>query len=305
MDTKKQSLMRAATYASVTVAVMIIIAKFSAWLATDSLSLMASLVDSTLDVAASLINLVAVRYALKPADEDHRFGHGKAEDIAAFAQSAFIAGSALFIGVEATSRLITPRAIEHTNLGIYAMLFSIVMTIALISFQHYVVKKTNSRVVQADAVHYQTDLLVNAAVIISLLLSQYFELHIIDPIFGMVIAAYIMKSAWQVGRVAFDNLMDKELPDITREAIITASLSCKGVKGAHDLRTRYSGLTAFIQIHIELDANLLLHKAHDIAENVESRILNVMPGAEVLVHIDPANTRDIDIEKNHVMSISK
>ena len=282
-----------------------ILVKFAAWIATDSLSLMASLVDSSLDVAASLVNLLAVRYALKPADEDHRFGHGKAEDIAAFAQSAFIAGSAMFIGIEAISRIITPRLVEHTNLGISAMVFSTIMTLALVSFQHYVIKKTNSRVIQADALHYQTDLLVNGAVIVSLLLTEYLDIHLIDPIFGIAIAAYIMKSALKVGIQAFDNLMDKEMPDNIRDDILTAAISCKQVKGVHDLRTRYSGFKAIVQIHIEVDPTLLLNKAHDIAEDVERAIIKILPGAEVLVHLDPATTRDIDISKNHVMSITQ
>ncbi len=303
MDIKKQSLMKAATYASIFTALSIIIVKLIAWIATDSLSLMASLVDSTLDVAASAVNLVAVRYALKPADEDHRFGHGKAEDIAAFAQSAFIAGSALFIAVEAISRLITPRTIEHSTLGISAMAFSIVMTLILITFQKYVVNKTNSRVIQADAIHYQTDLLVNGVVIVSLLLSSYYNLYIIDPLFGIAIAAYILKSAWGVGRQSFDNLMDKELPDELREQIMTAAIGCKEVKGVHDLRSRYSGLQAHIQIHVELDATLSLKHAHDVAENVEQEIVKILPDAEVLVHLDPATSKSIDVNKNHLVSL--
>lgn len=304
MDIKKQSLMKAATYASVFTAIIIIIVKLYAWIATDSLSLMASLVDSALDIAASAINLVAVRYALKPADEDHRFGHGKAEDIAAFAQSAFIAGSAAFIAIEAIGRFINPRSIAHTDIGIAAMIFSIVMTLALVSFQLYAVKKTRSSVVQADALHYQTDLLVNAAVIGSLLLTRYIEMPFIDPLLGIFIAAYIMRSAWKVGRKAFDNLMDKELPDALREEIMTSAIACDKVKGVHDLRSRYSGLKAIVQIHVELDGTLLLQDAHDVAENVEEAIMKILPDAEVLVHLDPATSRTIDINKNHVMSLT-
>lgn len=304
MDVKKQSLMRAATYASVLTAVCIIIAKIVAWLMTDSLSIMASLVDSALDILASMVNLVAVIYALKPADDDHRFGHGKAEDIAAFAQSAFIAGSALFICIEAIGRFVSPVVIKHNSVGVSVMIFSIILTLGLVLFQRYVVKKTNSRVVQADAVHYQTDLLVNGVVIASLLLSSITPSHFIDPLFGILIAAYIMKSAWNVGKQAFDNLMDKELPDELREQIMTAAIACDQVKGVHDLRSRYSGLKAIIQIHVELEANLLLKQAHDVAENVELEITKIIPNAEVLVHLDPATTRPIDINKNHLMSIT-
>lgn len=300
-DSDKQRLMRRATYASVTVAVSIITIKFIAWLMTDSLSLMASLVDSVLDVASSVINLMAVRYALKPADEDHRFGHGKAEDIAAFAQSAFIAGSALFVGVEAIQRFISPTKLEHMDVGIAVMLVSIVLTAGLVWFQNYVIKRTGSSVVRADALHYQTDLLVNAMVIVSLLVSPY--VPVFDPVCGLAIALYIMKGAWGVGRQAFDHLMDKEFDEAEREKIIDAALSCEKVKGVHDLRTRRSGMRTFIQMHIELKGDLKLKEAHDVADAVEQAVLKEFPGADVLVHLDPMTDNEIDLGKNHVVSV--
>jgi ferrous-iron efflux pump FieF len=304
MTLNNSLLMRLATYASVIVALMIIIAKIIAWLMTDSLSLMASLIDSTLDVLASLVNLFAIYYALKPADDDHRFGHGKAKDIAAFAQSAFITGSAIFIGAEAINRIISPREIMHSDIGIMAMSFSIVMILGLVIFQRFVIYRTKSRLVEADSIHYQADLLVNAVVIFSLWLSHYFKLTFIDPVLGLLIAAYILRSAWKVGRKSFDSLMDKELEDSIRESIMEIALSVKDVKGIHDLRTRHSGTTPIIQIHVELDPHLPLYQAHEVSEAVEAAILALLPTSEVLVHLDPATTKMIDIRKNHAMSIN-
>lgn len=280
-------LMRYATYASVLTAAVIIVAKMFAWFYTDSLSLLSSLVDSILDIVASIINLFALRYALKPADEDHRFGHGKAEDIAAFSQSAFIAGSAIFIGTEAISRFLNPTAIEHSMIGIWVMLFSIIMTTILVMFQRYVVKRTKSTIVEADSLHYLTDFYVNIAVIVALLLYQFFDLKFVDPIFALGIAAYIFYTAWKVARKSFDHLMDKEFEEEDRQKIIVTALQHPLVKGLHDLRTRSSGIKPFIQFHLELDGDISLTEAHTISDEVEALVMKAFPNAEVLIHQDP------------------
>lgn len=289
---KNQQLMKLATYFSVATAVVIIIVKVIAWVYTDSLSLLASLADSLLDVIASLLNLFAVRYALVPADEDHRFGHGKAEDIASFAQSAFIAGSALFIVIEAVSRSINPQPLQNEGIGIIVMIISIVLTIGLVLFQKYVIAKTNSGVIKADLLHYITDLFVNMMVIISLLTSMFLNIGGVDTILSFVIAAYIFKGAWSVGRGAFDNLMDKEMPDTDRAKIMECVLSNKNVRGMHDLRTRISGMSRFIQFHVELDGSMTLRESNKIAHTLEHSLEGLFPNTEVIVHQDNEHDND-------------
>ncbi len=289
---KNQKLMKMATYYSVATAILIIIIKIIAWIYTDSLSLLASLADSVLDVIASLLNLFAVHYALQPADDDHRFGHGKAEDIASFAQSAFIAGSAMFIVIQAIGRTIDPHPLQNEIIGIAVMIASIVFTVALLSFQKYVIAKTNSSVIKADFLHYITDVFVNIMVIISFLASMYMDIGSIDTIMSFAIAAYIFKGSWQVGRRAFDNLMDKEMPDADRMKIVECILSDKNVLGMHDLRTRISGMKSFIQFHVELNGEITLKSANQIADNLEHSISQLYPNAEVIVHQDPECCND-------------
>jgi len=296
-------LMRHATYFSVTVAIIIIVMKFAAWLATDSLSLLSSLVDSVLDVMASMISLLAVRYALMPADEDHRFGHGKAEDIAAFSQSAFIAGSALFIAVEAFSRFLNPQKIAYEGVGIAVMAVSTVLTAALITYQRYVIIKTNSSAIKADSLHYQVDLLVNIIVIVALMLTSRLGWLVIDPIFALMIAGFILFSAYRVASQAFDNLMDKEFSDAEREKIIGAVLDHPEVKGIHDLRTRSSGIKPFIQFHLELDGSISLDEAHNISDAVEIQVEKLYPTAEVLIHQDPVGKEYVGVELGRAVSV--
>lgn len=289
---KNQQLIKIATYLSVITAVIIIIVKVIAWVYTDSLSLLASLADSVLDVIASLVNLFAVRYALQPADEDHRFGHGKAEDIASFAQSAFIAGSALFIVIEAIGRSINPQPLQNESIGVLVMIVSIILTIGLVLFQKHVIAKTNSSVIKADFLHYVTDLLVNAMVIISLVASAFMGIDWVDTVISFIIAAYIFKGAWYVGRGAFDNLMDKEMPDSDRLKIMECVLANKDVRGMHDLRTRVSGMQKFIQFHVELDGSITLQAANSIAHILEDALEKLFPNAEVIVHQDNEHGND-------------
>ncbi len=202
-------LIRLATYASVTVAGVLIIAKSAAWLMTDSVSLLSTLVDSMLDGLASLINLMAVRSALQPADTDHRFGHGKAESVAGLAQSAFIGGSAIFLLMEAGDRFLHPQEIHHTEIGLAVMGFAIVVTLGLVLFQRHVVRGTGSTAIGADSLHYQTDLLVNGGVVVSLLLATRLGWGWTDPLFAVAIALYIFRGAVHIGREAFEILIDR------------------------------------------------------------------------------------------------
>lgn len=280
-------LMRWATYAAVGMASTLIVVKFVAWLMTDSVSLLSTLIDSFLDVAASTVNLLAVRHALEPADEEHRFGHGKAESLAGLAQSAFIAGSAVFLLLQAGERLYNPTPIDNTMVGYGVMVFSIVATVALVVFQKYVAKRTQSLAINADSAHYTMDVLVNISVIVSLFLASEMGWAIADPLFAIAIAFYILHGAYEIGIEAYHVLMDRELPDEDRDQIRELALSHPQVNGLHDLRTRQSGPDVFIQMHLEMSGDITLHTAHDIAEQVMHMVEEAYPRAEVLVHQDP------------------
>ena len=279
-------LMRRATYASTSVAVLLIVAKALSWNLSDSMSMLATLIDSSLDALASLVNLLAVRHALTPADREHRFGHGKAEALAGLAQATFITGSALFLLVESARRVVDPVAPQAHGLGIGVMVFSIVATLLLLAYQRHVVRQTGSTAISADALHYRTDLLVNASVILALWLSLQ-GWPGFDALFAIGIALYILYSAWEIVKQAFDHLMDRELPDDERDRIRQIAVAHPQVRGMHDLRSRRSGTSTFIQLHLELDDELSLLQAHRISDEVEERLGEVYPGAEIIIHIDP------------------
>lgn len=280
-------LMKRATYLSVAVAVTLIVIKTFAYLETNSVSLLSTLVDSILDASASLINLFAVRHALVPADEDHRFGHGKAEALAGLFQSAFIAGSALFLLFQAVERLLNPEQVNRGELGIAVMVISIVLTLGLVLYQRHVIRKTNSVAISADSLHYVGDVLVNASVIAALIVSIYFNWIYADGLFAIAIAFFIVYSAWLILRTALADLMDEELGSDEREKIEKIVLSCEGVYDLHELKTRRSGITVFIQLHLDLDKSISLMQAHDISDFVEAKLYAEFPDAEILIHQDP------------------
>ena len=286
-STNSADLMRWATYASVSVACILIVGKLYAWIETDSVGLLSTLIDSFLDAATSIVNLIAIRHSLQPADLEHRFGHGKAEALAGLMQSAFISGSAVFLLIEAIDRLSNPQIISDVTAGYIVMVISIVLTLALVIFQNYVIKRSGSLAISADSLHYKTDVLINASVILLLYLSSQIDIPLADPIFAIVISIYIFRTSWQIGIAAFEVLMDHELPDTDREIIRQIVLSQTGVLGMHDLRTRSSGTQIFIQLHIELDGEMTLNKSHKIADHVELGIVAVFSNAEVIIHEDP------------------
>jgi ferrous-iron efflux pump FieF len=280
-------LRRTATYASVAVAALLIAVKFAAWLETGSVALLSSLVDSLLDAAASLVNLVAVRHAMSPADREHRFGHGKAEPLAVLGQSAFITGSAMLLLAEAVRRLIWPAPVANPPAGVAVMVFSIAVTIALVLYQRRVVRRTGSIAITADELHYRSDLVLNISVIVALVLGSALGMPILDPLFGAAIGIWIVYSAARLARLSLFQLMDHELSDDEREKIRAIAQSHPEVTAAHDLRTRVAGPTAFIQIHIEMDGGLSLIRAHEISDEVEARLRSAYPNAEIIIHQDP------------------
>jgi ferrous-iron efflux pump FieF len=286
-------LLTRATYASVGVALVLVCGKLVAWLLTGSLTVMASLVDSLMDAASSTINLLAVRWSLNPADEDHRFGHGKAEFLAGLAQASFIAGSAFFLLVHAFERLRNPTPVTQVTIGLIIMTLAIAATLALLAYQKVVIRKTSSMAIRGDALHYATDVLTNLGTIAALLLAKCPGLDpavalIIDPVFAILIAGYILYSAVRIGYEAGQMLMDRELPPEIREEIIRIARAPSQVRGVHDVRTRQSGQTMMIQLHLELEDHLPLVRAHGIARAVEKEILRSWPGADVIIHQDPA-----------------
>ena len=285
-------LMVAATYASVSVAAILILVKLGAWLIIDSVSLLSSLADSLLDAAASLVNLFAVRGALQPADREHRFGHGKAESLAGLAQAAFIAGSGVFLLLESVERIIKPRTVEYGQVGIAVMAFSIALTAVLVGFQVYVVKRTNSVAIRAESLHYRIDILINLAVIVSLVLTSFVGWKLADPIFAILIIAYMGTGAYKIMIQSLNDLMDKEFPEVDRERICDIVLAHPQVYDIHDMRTRSSGPDAFIQLHIEMDANLTLVAAHEISDQVMYSVEREFPNTEVLIHQDPEGVEE-------------
>jgi ferrous-iron efflux pump FieF len=280
-------LLRFATIASVAVAVMLIAAKGVAWGVTGSVSVLSTLIDSLMDVGASLVNVFAVRNALKPADLEHRFGHGKAEPLAGLGQAAFVAGSSLFLVIEAVDRLITPTAITRHGFGITVMVFSIVATLVLVAFQSYVVRRTKSLAISADSLHYKGDVLIHGSVIVSLLVNANFGIGYLDPLFGVAIALYLLWNARIIAVNALQQLMDRELGQEDRDRVVAIAMAHPEVRDIHDLRTRSAGPRSFIQFHLELNNDISLRRAHEISDDVEAKVRAAFPGSGVIIHQDP------------------
>ena len=286
MDTKRETLLPLATYASVATAILLVSLKTWAWLASGSVSLLASLVDSLTDSMASIVNLFAVRLALRPADDNHPFGHGKAESLSALAQSAFIGGSAVFLLLNAVERLLHPQPLQQTTLGIAVMLVSLLLTLALVLFQRWVLRHAQSQAVSADSLHYVTDFASNIVVLVALVLAAW-GWQRADAVLALLLGGWIFWSAAKIAIEAVNTLMDKALPPADVARIEAAALAVPGVLGIHDLRTRLSGARHFVQMHIDLDARLNIVEAHDIAVAVAAQIRALFEEAEVIVHQDP------------------
>ena len=286
MQKQYARLVTMAAWSATLVASFLLIVKVVTWWMTGSVSLLASVVDSMLDIAASVVNLLVVRYSLQPADEEHTFGHGKAESLAALAQAMFISGSAVFLILNGIERFFRPQDLQSPELGVYVSLFAMALTLGLVLFQKYVVRVTKSQAIAADSLHYQTDLYMNAAIVVALGLSA-FGVKQADASFAIVIGVFILYSAFNMAREATQTLLDRKLPDEELDIIRAECMKVDGVLGTHELRTRLSGPTRFIQLHLELDDQLPLIEAHHIADKVESNLLARFPQADVLIHQDP------------------
>jgi ferrous-iron efflux pump FieF len=245
-----------------------------------------------LDAAASILNLMAVRQAFVPADREHRFGHGKAEPLAGLGQAAFIGGSAVLLFIEAVHHLSDPTLPANSAIGIAVMAVAIAITLGLVAYQRYVIRHTGSVVVSADELHYRSDVILNASVILSLLISSATGWPYADPLFGIAIGLWIIYGAWQVASKALVQLMDHELPDAERARIRAIAQAHPEVTAVHDLRTRAAGPTAFIQVHLEMDGGMTLAQAHRVADEVEAALLQAFPHTEVMIHQDPSGIEE-------------
>ncbi len=281
-----------ATVASMATAAIIIIAKTIAWASTDSSSVLASLIDSLLDIISSFINFLAARYAMQPPDSEHRFGHGKAEDLAVLVQSSFFIISGIFVTIIAVKKIITPQELDNSELGVWLVIFSLAISALLMIYQTYVIKSTSSNIIKADRLHYFTDFFTNGAVIVSLFLSIFLKSKIVDPIFAIMIAIYMLYEAFKLFKEAFRNLMDHEFTETDKKLLQQIITSHKDVKGFHDLKTRHSGSKPIIQFHLEMDGKVSLYEAHTIAEAVEILIKQKFKNAEVIIHQDPESVNE-------------
>ena len=281
-----------AAVASTAMAILLIALKSYAAIETSSMAMLGSLADSSLDLVASLIVLLAVRIAAVPADHDHRFGHGKAEALAALVQVIIITFSAAFIGFRAVQRLVAGAETAQAELGIGVSIVAIVLTVALIGYQRQVVKRTGSLAIGTDRLHYSSDLLLNGSVIVALALEQYFGWAGADAVFGILIALWLAWAAWTASSNALNQLMDREWPEERRASFLAAAKEYPELAGLHDLRTRSSGTHYFAQFHVWVPADWTVQHAHDQLDRVEEELQKRFPDTEILIHVDPEGQTD-------------
>ncbi len=286
------ALTKRAAIASVSMALFLLVLKIFAAAETGSVALLGSLADTAFDVLASLLTLFSVRYAAMPADDDHRFGHGKAEALSALLQVILVTVSAILIAWRAIVRLGAQEKTAQPEYGIGVSIIAIVATLGLLAYQRYVVRKTGSVAIQADHVHYQSDLLLNIGVIIAILFDTLLNVRGADPVFGIIIAFWLLWGAYRAAGMALDQLLDREWPQEKRQRFIEVALRHPELRGIHDMRTRSSGVHDFCQFHVWVDPNMTVEAAHRIMDEVEQALMDEFPGVEVLIHPDPEGHKD-------------
>lgn len=281
-----------AAIASVSMALFLLALKTYAAAETGSVALLGSLADTGFDVLASLLTLFSVRYAARPADDNHRFGHGKAEALSALIQVILVIVSAILIGWRAVDRLGSGETTAHPEFGIGVSVIAIATTLGLLAYQRHVVRKTGSVAIHADHVHYQSDLLLNIAVIIGIALETFLHVRGADPVFGIAIAIWLLWGAYRAAQLALDQLLDREWPEEKRQRFIEVAMRHPELRGIHDMRTRSSGAHDFCQFHVWVDPNMTVLQAHRIMDEVEEALMHEFPGVEVLIHPDPEGHKD-------------
>ncbi len=292
LEEHNMKLRRWVMVASMSVAAVLIVSKFIAYMITDSVSVMTSLLDSTFDAVSSAVTMFSVMHATTPADEEHRYGHGKIEALAALGQSIFIFASAGYLFFESVHRFLQPMMVKEAYIGMVVMVFSIVLTIFLVSFQRYVIRRTKSVAISADHLHYKGDLFMNVGVLTALVLGYFIPWPYFDPLFAAAVSLVLVYGAWKISIESYGILMDQELPDEDRAKIEKLVMAHPQARAMHDLRTRHSGQRVFIEFHLEVDGALTLTKAHEITEELELVLYKEFPKAEVLIHEEPAGLDD-------------
>lgn len=289
-------LKKAAAVAGVSLAILLSVIKFIAFFKTNSLAIFSSFIDSVTDLFASLISFVAVYFSTKPATRDHRYGYGKTEALSALLQAMFVGISGVFVIIDGIKRLIYPVDIIKIDIGVGIMIFSIVMTIALVCFQTFVANKTKSLAIKADRAHYTVDFLTNSTVVISLLLVCFFEFSYFDVVAALFISVYLLYSACGLAKEAIALITDTELPADVRQNVESIVKNSKGILGMHDFRTRSLGDIYYFELHLEIDGNLSLFEAHKLSASVEKKILKIYPKSQVLIHQDPAGIKETRLD---------
>jgi ferrous-iron efflux pump FieF len=289
---ERARLTRSAALASITMAVGLGALKIWAVWRTDSTAMLGSLADTGLDFVASVATLVGVSVAAQPADAEHRFGHGKAEALAAMFQVILIALSAAAIAFRAIVRLANGGQTSAAGDGIVVSLIAIAATFALLAWQRHVIGRTGSIAIKTDNVHYKSDLMLNLAVIAALVLDQWLGLAAADPLFGLAIAAWLLWGAWSAASEAVNHLMDREWPEEKRLHFVEVAASHPELSKLHDLRTRTSGDRDFVQFHVWVDPTMTVAAAHEVMDDIEHRLMREFPGIEILIHPDPEGLVD-------------
>ena len=295
MENKKniEPLVKSASIASLLVASTLIVLKYYAWVTTSSVSMLGSLADSLIDFLASIFVFIAITYSFLPADEKHRFGYGKSEGLAAFIQSLLIGISGIYVFTEAIKRLLNPSQINQPNIAVWIILVSIVLTIALIMYQRYVVKKSQSVAIESDQYHYLTDTIINLSVLFSIVITGWTRFTFIDAVVGLLISGVVLYTAFILLKKSFKILLDQEIQSSHRDQIRKIALQHPKVLGFHDLRTRDTGQKYIIQFHLELDPNMTLLESHKITDEVTDNVLNVYPNSELIIHTDPLGIDEV------------
>jgi cation diffusion facilitator family transporter len=291
-DAPYKGLTRFASLVSLIVALVLVGVKVWAWIATGSIALLTSASDGLVDVLASLVTLIGVRYAGRPADNGHRYGHGKAEAVAAFVQALLLGGAGLVLGIESIERLINPQPLADLGLGIWVIIGSSLAALGLVLMQTYVVKRTGSTAIAADRAHYVTDVAVNIAVLLALVFENNFGWTRSDSIGALLISFYMIWNAKGMALDALKQLLDRELDIADRQRIRAAVLGCPGVSGVHDIRTRNGGDRVFVEFHLEVDGHLSVDIGHDIGDVAEAAVRQLFTAADVTAHLEPAGIDD-------------
>ncbi len=288
-----EPLVKSASIASLLVASTLIVLKYYAWVTTSSVSMLGSLADSLIDFLASIFVFIAITYSFLPADEKHRFGYGKSEGLAAFIQSLLIGISGIYVFTEAIKRLLNPSQINQPNIAIWIILVSIVLTIALIMYQRYFVKKSQSMAIESDQYHYLTDTFINLSVLFSIVITGWTRFTFIDAVVGLLISGVVLYTAFILLKKSFKILLDQEIQSSHRDQIRKIALQHPQVLGFHDLRTRDTGQKYIIQFHLELDPNMTLLESHKITDEVTDNVLDVYPNSELIIHTDPLGIDEV------------